>query len=150
MGATWGINYRVNDDVATTSQSNPVIETDGAGNTYALWEDARNGNPDIYFAYRSSEGTWGANVKVNDDAGTAMQYMPALAVDESGNAYALWADWRNGDPDIYFAYRPAGGNWQTNVRLNDDPGTEAQLHPDIVVDTGSNLYVSCPSQTFTL
>lgn len=37
-----------------------------------------------------SDAPWGANLKVNDDAGTASQSFPSIAVDSSGNAYAVW------------------------------------------------------------
>ena len=45
-------------------------------------------------------GSWGANVRVNDDSGGEPQGSPDLAVDASGNAYAVWLDWRAG------GYRP--------------------------------------------
>ncbi len=77
---------------------------DSSGNAYAAWYDYRNGDFDIYFSYRSLGGSWGANLKVNDDPGTEDQRSPAIAVDASGNAYAAWGDRRNGDSDIYFSF----------------------------------------------
>ncbi len=71
-------------------QDSPALGMDGSGNLYALWVDYRNGNAYIYFAYRPAGGNWGANVKVNDDAGRAPQTNPAIAVDDSGNAFAVW------------------------------------------------------------
>jgi uncharacterized repeat protein (TIGR01451 family) len=49
--------------------------------------------------------------------------LPAFAVSPTnGNLYIAWADYRNGDSDIYFASSTNGGtNWTTPVRLNDDP-----------------------------
>jgi hypothetical protein len=140
-GGMWEANVRVDDDTSgTASQINSAIAVDASGNTYAVWEDTRNGDEDIYFAYRPAGGNWSANVKVNDDTGVARQWIPDIAVDSSGNAYAVWMDERNGDGDIYFVYRPAGGSWGTNVKVNDDTGTAWQGSPDIAVDVGGNAY----------
>jgi uncharacterized repeat protein (TIGR01451 family) len=49
-GATWGANYRVNDDIGSTNQWHPSMVVDGSGNPYVAWQDERNGNHDIYTA----------------------------------------------------------------------------------------------------
>jgi len=139
-GGTWGANVRVNDDAGMIAQGLPAIAVDASGNAYAVWADERNGDWDIYFSYRPAGDTWGANVRVNDDAGQAAQYHPSIAIDASGNAYAVWSDSRNGDSDIYFSYRPAGGNWGTNLKVNDDPGTAEQWESAIAVDASGNAY----------
>ncbi|HIC90387.1 MAG TPA: hypothetical protein EYP04_13430, partial [Anaerolineae bacterium] len=77
---------------------------DADGNAYAVWGDRRNGNDDIYFAYRPAGGDWGTNVKVNDDAGSAWQRTPSIAVDADGNAYAVWQDERHTTDHVYFSY----------------------------------------------
>lgn len=40
--------------------------------------------------------------KINDDAGTANQFAPSLAMHKHGPAVAAWPDGRNGGSDIYF------------------------------------------------
>jgi hypothetical protein len=49
--------------------------------------------------------------------------LPAFAVSPTnGYLYLAWADYRNGDSDIYFSRSIDGGlSWDTPVRLNDDP-----------------------------
>jgi len=140
VSGTWGPNVRVNDDAGVAAQVEPSIAVDVSGNAYAVWHDTRNGDYDIYFSYRPAGGTWGANARVNDDAGTTRQLSPSIAVDSSGNAYAVWQDERNGNYDIYFSYRPAGGTWGANVRVNDDAGTAAQGEPSIAADGSGNAY----------
>ena len=139
-GGAPGPNVKVNDDTDVAGQSDLALAVDRSGNAYAMWADERNGNTDIYFAYRPTDDVWSANVKVNDDAGLARQSLPDIAVDKSGNLYAVWADGRNGNEDIYFAYRPVGGEWNANVRVNDDVGAARQQHPAIAVDSGGNAY----------
>jgi hypothetical protein len=135
-GGAWGANVRVNSVSNLAYQ--PRIAVDASGNTYAVWVDKRDGNQDIYFSYRPVDGTWGANVKVNDNAVEVDQQSPAIAVDASGNAYAVWTDWRDGNQDIYSSYRPAGGAWGANIRVTDV--ARGAQSPAIAMDAGGNAY----------
>jgi hypothetical protein len=138
-GAPWGPNVRVNDDTGTAGQETPDIAMDPEGNAFAVWVDGRNVNGDIYFSYRPAGGSWGANVRVNDDPGTGYQLEPSIAVDPSGNAYAVWRDERSGC-DIYFSYRPAGGSWGVNEKVNDLAGGSFNFDPAIAADDNGNAY----------
>ena len=118
---------KVNSDTGTTVQDHPDIAIGADAATYLIWDDARDGNANIYFDRRDpATGLWGAtDVKVNTDTGTRIQQNPAIAVDGSNNAYALWQDERNGagKADIFFRKRTAAGTWVTpDVRVSDDPG----------------------------
>jgi len=143
-GGNWGSNVKVNDDIGSYDQTSSSVAVTSGGDAYAVWQDNRNGNDDIYFSFRSAGGSWGENTKVNDDIGTYSQRSPCIAVDPNGNAYAIWVDERNslGGPnnDIYFAYRPAGGSWGANVKVNDDLGLASQGYPSIAVDRNGNAY----------
>jgi hypothetical protein len=138
-GGSWSTNQRV-DDGGTRDVDHPDIAIDSAGNLYALWQDWRNGDPDVYFSYQPAGGSWGANERVSDAVSGTVQYSGAIAADGAGDAYAVWTDMRNGDPDIYFSYRAAGGNWSANERVSQDPGHARQWNPDIAVDTAGNAY----------
>jgi hypothetical protein len=142
-GGSWSANVRVDDDGPGGDQGQASIAVDPSGNAYAVWTDFRSGvDRDIYFSYRPAGGPWGGNVKVNDDVGTANQFWPSIAVDPSGNAFAVWYDFRSGtSSDIYFSYRPAGGSWGPNVRVDDDTTGSNQFHPSIAVDPSGNAYV---------
>ena len=50
--------------------------------------------------------------QVNENAGPngARQFSPAVAVNSSGNFVVAWADWRNGDGDIYAQRYAADGS----------------------------------------
>jgi RHS repeat-associated protein len=142
-GAAWSASVKVNDDTGTAVEDNPALALgpDGAG--YLVWEDSRNGNSDVFFGRRSpGTDTWSANLKLNNDTGTRGQRAPAIAVDGSNNAYAVWEDDRNGgsqiDTDIYFSKRTAAtGTWSANVRVNNDTQARpAQTKPRIAVTSG--------------
>ena len=147
-GGAWSANLAVPPAVGSVSASDPPsLAIDAQRRLYVLWIDLRNGNRDVYFAARSAAGAWSAAERVNDDATVGDQHHPSLAVDSAGNAYAVWQDPRNGDDDVYFAYRPAGGAWSANSRVNHDVGTTSQAKPDIAVDGQGNGYVAWSRNT---
>jgi len=87
-----------------------------------------------------SDASWGANERVNDDPGTDWQDEPAIVVDSSGNAYAVWRDHRGFHDDIYFSYRPAGDTWGANERVSYGPEEAPQAGASIAVDSWGNAY----------
>jgi hypothetical protein len=123
-------SVKVNSDTGTTVQDHPAIALGADAASYLVWDDARSGNADIEFARRDpTTGSWSANVKVNTDTGTRIQQNPAIALDSSNNAYAVWQDEVNGvgKADIYYSKRNAAtGTWlAADVKVSDDPGSGA-------------------------
>lgn len=146
-GSNFGPNQRVDDtEDRYQGQIEVSIATDNAGDIYAAWMDSRNGGNDIYFSKGSlgASPVFGADVRVDDATATPSEQMyPAIAVDSSGNAYAAWQDYRNGNADIYFARADSPGYvFGANVRV-DDTGTGAsgQTSVDIAVDGLGTVYV---------
>ena len=142
-GGSWSSREPVDTGPVAASVGNPVIAADPAGNVVVVWQDSRrdSGDWDIFAADRTTAGLWTDNMRVDDDLGTANQVMPAVTVDPAGNTYALWTDNRNGDSDVEFAYRPVGGNWAPNLRVDDDPGFAEQTLSAIAVDGAGNAHV---------
>jgi len=136
----WQANVRVDDAPGSTDAWNPSVALDSSGNAYAVWRDNRNGDWDIYFSYRPSGGSWQANVRVDDASGSSDASSPSISLDSSGNAYVVWGDERNGNEDIYFSYRPSGGSWQANVRVDDASGSSDASSPSIALDSSGNAY----------
>lgn len=141
-GGSWSANVRVNTDSGNARQTAPALAVHSAGRVHVVWEDNAGGGADIYSAYRSPSGAWGANTRVDDDSGAAAQTSPDVAVDASGNAYAVWSDQRSsGSADIYFAYRVLGGMlWSGNQEVADDYWS--LTIPTIAVDTAGNVTVA--------
>jgi hypothetical protein len=71
--------------------------------------------------------------------------LPAFAVSPlNGDLYLAWADYRNGDADIYFSSSTDGGAaWSAAQRLNDDPlgnGVD-QIQPQVSVASNGRVAV---------
>jgi hypothetical protein len=144
-GNPMGPNFRVNDDLlGYINQRFPAIAMDGSGNFVITWEDARDGNVDIYAQRYDSSGTpQGSNFKVNDDAGPSVQRYTAIAMDGSGNFVIAWEDERNGDDDIYAQrYNSSATPLDSNFKVSDDAGAAIQWYPAIAIDGSGNFVVT--------
>ncbi len=106
---------------------------DDWGRAYVLWRARLD--PGLFFSTRPPGGPWSAAENIRSSV-ASVPWDPHLAVDNAGNAHAVWTDARDGE-DIYAAFRPSGGPWSTNVRVNDDAG-DAHYMPDVVVDGAGN------------
>jgi hypothetical protein len=142
-GTALGVNTKVNENTGGASQQHPKISMDAAGNFVIVWDDYRNNNLDIYFQrYTSTGGALGVNTKVNDDAGSAIQWNPSISMDAAGNFVVVWIDERNVDRDIYFQrFTSIGGALGVNTIVNDDATTADQIAPSILIDVTGNFII---------
>ncbi len=105
-GSPWAPPQRVNDDSGPHAQHTPRIAA--WQNVVAVWEDQRNGDPDIFMAWLQPDGSgWESNQRVNTDSAGAPQAQPAIAMDPNGNTVLTWTDARDAAtaPDVYVCYR---------------------------------------------
>jgi hypothetical protein len=134
-----------------------------ADRVYAIWDDGRNGNADIYSAWSDDKGaTWSEPVRVNQDNTTHAQWMARATVSQDGAVHVLYMDrqWDPGDKlyDATHAWSTDGGaTWKnqrlTNVSSDGDLGIHQSGFPFIgdyvgIGAVGGHLYVSFP-QTVT-
>ncbi len=103
-GSPIGANFRVDDDIGTSSQGYPAVAIDPLGNFVIVWEDDRNENTDIFGQIYNSYGQRiGNNFRVDDDINNQDQYSPSAAMTNDGKFIVAWSDWRygDGDPEIF-------------------------------------------------
>ncbi|GJQ57687.1 MAG: hypothetical protein D8M57_00415 [Candidatus Scalindua sp. AMX11] len=129
------------------------ISSDGNGNVYVVWEDDRNGPPNIYFNHSEDYGmTWQAS-DTRLDTGNALgldgSYDPQISSDDTGHVYVTWEDSLNGGyekRDIYFNYsEDYGATWQrSDIRLDtgDAPGANHSFGSQISSDSNGHVYVT--------
>src|SRR2546428_43354 len=133
-GATWTPSFNINDDSGSANQQDPTIAVDVSGNIYVAWTDSRNANsqPDIYATRSTNAGaSFAANVKVNDDLGAAIQWVPSLAAN-GGKIVTAWADSRTSGSTSWDSYESSssdGLTWSPNVKVNDDSLPNFQVSP---------------------
>lgn len=152
-GGNWGPHGRVSNQPVEPQLRNDEggslsLAVDAAGNAYALWSPQAKANyasgQSFRFAFRPAGGPWSAPVPVSDGLATGEAYDPDIAVDATGNAYAVWTLDRADPgvmPEVRFAYRPAGGNWQPSTRLAAQPDANQQHSAVIAADDLGNAYV---------
>ncbi|CAG0996983.1 hypothetical protein PLCT2_02820 [Planctomycetaceae bacterium] len=132
----WNTSVRVNDNAAVA----PVIRgapafaaKDSLEMVYAVWQDERNGDLDIYSAQSADAGrTWSYITRINHDILGHAQTDPDVAVAASGMLHAVWEDTRLSGSSIYYARSLNGGRtWSTEIKINDT--TRRSLEPAIAV-----------------
>jgi hypothetical protein len=104
-------------------QTAPAIAIDGNNKAYAVWEDNRAGNKDIWVATSGDATTW-TNTQVATNASD--QSEPSIAIDSDNVAYIVWTDARNlgtAGTDIYGAASDEGP-W-TNVPIVTTAGNQS-------------------------
>jgi outer membrane protein assembly factor BamB len=114
-------DLKINDDAGTAGQQEPVIAMHPNGPGVVAWTDLRRGVSDIFMQMFGRRGLpSGANQRVNDDAGSAYQSQPAVAMDAHGGFVIAWHDTRNGHTDIYRQRFAANGRRIGGNRKVDD------------------------------
>jgi hypothetical protein len=105
------------------------------GNIYINWTDQRNGinNTDVWICKSPDNGdTWSAPIKVNDDTGSAQQFLSSMAVDPAtGYIYIVFYDRRNYTPDtnltdVYLAVSKDGAETFQNFKISEKPFSPSQ------------------------
>lgn len=90
-GLTWSSNAPVQDSFGDeTPQWSVSVTQSSAGEAFAVWSDAREGNgQDVYYAY-FRDGAWGDNNLIEHAAASRDQDSPALGSDAAGRIHLIW------------------------------------------------------------
>jgi hypothetical protein len=103
-----GVNFRVNSDFAGR-QGAPAAIWDGRDAFLGVWEDGRNGAPDIFAISFAPDGARrGSDTQLNDDAAPFDQRSPRLGAGP-GSYVVTWIDRRNSTDDLYGQWVTAAG-----------------------------------------
>jgi hypothetical protein len=89
---SFGRNVRVQDSFGDNmAQWHAQIVGDAQGRLVALWDDARDGTPDVWLAEWNGEA-FGDNVAVPAASGPGAQTDPLSTLDAEGSLHAVWLD----------------------------------------------------------
>ena len=108
-GITWEADERLTNDAAWSSRSSLAVSD---SNVHLVWNDDRNGNPEIYYMLSTDDGiSWGIETRLTDDS-LRSEY-PSVAV--SGcSIHVVWQDDRDGNWEIYYKRNPTGNTIAEN------------------------------------
>ena len=104
-GTNWDANTRLTYDSAISE--NPSIAVSGSL-VHVIWDDHRDGNPEIYYKLSINGGiSWGQDTRLTFNS--ANSYFPSVAVG-GPNVHAVWKDYRNGNPEVYYKLNSTGNS----------------------------------------
>jgi hypothetical protein len=132
----WGTAEMIEDNAEDAST--PQIAFDNSGNAIAVWSQ-NNGaviNPvnNIWANhFDGSTAEWGAAELIEADAGDATS--PQLAIDNSGNAIAVWSQ-SNGITNSIWTNRFDGTVWGTAETI--ETGLLNAISPRVAIDSSGN------------
>ncbi|MHC4537500.1 MAG: hypothetical protein ACYS6K_26495, partial [Planctomycetota bacterium] len=107
---------------------------------YAVWQDNREGDWDIYVSTSVDGISWAVETRVNDP-NNGNQVNPAIVIDgQSPNqAHVAWQDDRAGNQDICIAKSNDGFITKTVSQITSD--VSDQVEPAITADSANTIYV---------
>ncbi len=110
-GLAWPTNG-VRCGATTQDQNAAAVVADGSGGAFVAWEDARNGELDVFLQHVDVDANvvtgWPA-AGLGVLAASGRQEKPVLASDGAGGVYVAWLDRRTGSPQVRLLRLTAGG-----------------------------------------
>jgi hypothetical protein len=134
-GGSWSAPQALS--VPANHVASPQVVISGS-NVLAVWERYDGRNLIAQVADRNPKtGAWNPATSLSLPGRDAQA--PRIAVDERGDAMAVWASVSASGWTIQSAFRPAGGSWQPTVAVESpELGTAA---PDVVLDRSGHAVV---------
>ena len=135
-GTGWGIATLVETD-NMGSAFGPQIAVDGSGSVTAVWHQY-DGTRDNIYANRYVVGTgWRSPTLIETD-NTGSAYNADVAIDDSGNATAVWYQYDGTRYNIWSNRYVVGTGWDSAILIETDNNGSA-LNPKVAVDDSGNV-----------
>jgi hypothetical protein len=137
-GGNWGTAVPVEQN--SGDADSPQVAFDfTSGKAFAIWNQGDGACKCIWSNQYTPGNGWGTPKMIA--SGTAQSaFLPQIAVDGFGNAYAVWTQSDDGQQfDIWANRFAAGGAWGSAVIIDDHTGGAGT--PKIVADLNGNAYV---------
>ncbi len=121
---------------ASAGQKTPDIAVGDSGTVHVLW------TRDLVGAFYARSTNWASVSQISDVSAALFSSRPSIAV-RSSTVYALWADDRTGDMEIYLDRSTNGGaTWGTDILVNANGVSTRQDTPDLLVLSDGSLLAS--------
>ncbi|HJU83042.1 MAG TPA: hypothetical protein VJ600_02425 [Holophagaceae bacterium] len=147
----WSAPATLDQGLGSDGNAPAVAGDPTSGNAFAVWmeKDPTSGNTVPWAAkFTATTGIWGDFRAISDGfadgscgstAGSDLK-PPAIAMNASGNAMAVWMQTTASAPsryDLFAAYYKAGSGWQTRVLISDGLNNVGP-YPKVVLDSSGN------------
>lgn len=121
-GSGWSAALQISNN--TGDADNPRVAEDGGGNALAVWNQNDGGRQNIWSNRYTAGGNWAPLPRVvSDNTGDAS--IPRLAMNETGNAVAVWEQFDGALNHIWANRFVAGGGWGTATVIESDNTSSA-------------------------
>lgn len=136
---SWGVEKKIG--LIADFARYPQVAVDGSGNPLVVWYQT-DGTENSIWGNRFANGSWGGEKRIGTDNDVARpssvdirEFIPQIAVDDSGNALTVWSQ-TDGTRDNIWANRYTNGSWGTAEKIETDDGDARG--PQISVDSSGN------------
>lgn len=126
-------------DLSATGQDagHAQVAVDPAGDAVVVWQRYDGSEEIVQAASRPAGGTWQPPTNLSAPGQDAEE--PRVAIDQAGDAIAVWRRSDGSNQIIQAAGRPAGGTWAPAVSLS--AAGESAREPAVVVDPAGGATV---------
>ncbi|MGH7725045.1 MAG: M6 family metalloprotease domain-containing protein [Candidatus Eiseniibacteriota bacterium] len=115
FGVDWGSPLPFTNEPGLSAA--PALAKSAGGRLALTWWDTRDGNSEIYYAWSTPGGTFGAPRRVTNQ--NAFSQLPAAAWTADGGLVLAWMDGRDGGTTIYARkFQPGQEGAATDVRVS--------------------------------
>jgi hypothetical protein len=115
-------------------QKNPDIARSASGTVHVIWVRDFSG------AFYARSSNWAIATRISDAQTAQFHDKPRIVAGSGNTVYALWADNRTGDMELYLDRSADGGaTWGTDVLVNSGGIASAQDSPSLVVLSDGTL-----------
>jgi hypothetical protein len=87
---------------------------------------------------RKPEENYLESVNVSNNSGRSEN--PSIAVDSNNTVHLVWNDDTPGNEEIFYAYKPANGNWSAPINISNN--SRASRSPCITVDNSNIIHLA--------
>jgi hypothetical protein len=138
-GNTLDSNFQINDDIGTTSQSNPSCAMNKSGDFVVVWRDGKEGNNNIYGRlYDGSGNPQGISFRIDQDPGIYEQDYPSVSMNNI-NFSVTWYDERIHTHIYKRRFQNDGTPLENEVRVDEPEGTTSQQIPAMDMNSSGNI-----------
>lgn len=131
-GVTWTPPITL-DNYGSGGQKTPDIAVDDSGRVHVVW------TRDLIGAFYANSANWATTTQISDASEVRFSNRPRLKT-SGGTVYAVWADDRTGDMEIYLDRSTDGGTtWGADALVNASGVSTRQDTPDLLVLSDGSL-----------